>query len=170
MILSLSYQAKLFITTVVWGFILAFFYDAIKVLRMAVKHKKLFVYIEDGVYWIAVVLVVFFVLLGVGFGEIRVFCVAGVFLGMALYFSAVSPLFLKVSEKVVNAVKWVVRMFLEILLTPFRLLWHIFKVPCKKTGNFVTKISKKALHLSGMYAKIYSKKWFKDLCILLKKI
>ncbi|MEA5084051.1 MAG: spore cortex biosynthesis protein YabQ [Lachnospiraceae bacterium] len=170
MILSLSYQAKLFITTVVWGFILAFFYDAIKVLRIAVKHKKLLVHIEDALYWVTVIFVVFFVLLGVSFGEIRVFCVAGVFLGMALYFSAVSPLFLMVSEMVVNAVKWVIRMFLEILFTPFRLLWHIFKVPCKKTGNFVTKNSKKALHLSGMYAKIYTKKWVKNLGILLKKI
>lgn len=169
MILSLSYQAKLFITTIVWGFILAFCYDAIKVFRMAIKHKKIFVHLEDALYWIAVVFVVFFVLLGVSFGEIRVFCVAGVFLGMSLYFSAVSPLFLMVSEMVVNAVKWVVRMFLEILFTPFRLLWRVFRVPCKKTGNLVGKTFKKALNLSEIYAKIYTKKWKKNIGILLKK-
>lgn len=170
MILSLSYQARLFITTMVWGFILAFCYDVVKVVRMVFKHKKIFVQIEDAVYWFTVVFVIFFVMLGVSFGEIRVFCVAGVFLGMIFYFLAISPLFLMVSERVVNAVKWIIRLFLEILVTPFRLLWRVFKVPCKKTSNLITKIYKKALHLFTMYVKIYTKKWFKNLGILLKKI
>lgn len=158
MILSLSFQARLFLTTVAMGFITAFSYDLIKVLRYAVKHKKIFVQIEDALYWIWVVAAVFIVLLNESFGEIRGFCIGGVFLGMVLYFSAISRFFLMFSEAIVNAVKWVISLFIEIILTPFKLLYKIFRTPCRKAENLLKKFYKKILHLLKLYVKIYSKR------------
>ena len=158
MILSLSFQAELFLTTVAAGFAAAFAYDLLKVLRYAVKHSKMLIHIEDALYWACVVMAVFFVLLSESFGEIRGFCVGGVFLGMVIYFVSLSQLFLSFSEAIVNIVKKIISVLIEIIMTPFKLLYKIFKIPCRKAECFAKKIYKKILILSKIYAKIYEKR------------
>lgn len=169
MILSLNFQAKLFLTTVLWGFGLAFFYDLIRVLRIAIKHKKLFIALEDGLYWIIVSLTIFFVMLSESFGEVRLFCVVGVFIGMILYFIVLSNLFLGVSEIVIKIIKKVICVFLEIIMTPFMIVYKIFYHPAKKTYNFANKMWKKLLHLCKICVKIYVHRFRNELGILHKK-
>lgn len=169
MILSLNFQAKLFLITVIWGFGLAFFYDLIRVMRIAIKHHKVLTSIEDGLYWIIVSLTIFFVMLSESFGEVRLFCVVGVFLGMVLYFCIVSKLFLGVSEVVIKVVKKIISLIMEIILTPFMLLFKIFRVPAKKTYVLAKKISIKLLHSCKICARIYVSRLKKGLGILHKR-
>ena len=158
MILSLSFQAELFLTTVAAGFAAAFAYDILKVLRYAVKHSRAAIHIEDALYWVCVVMAVFFVLLNESFGEIRGFCVCGVFLGMVMYFASLSRLFLSLSEAIVNIVKKIAALLIEIVLTPFKLLYKIFRIPCKKAESLAKRIYKKILLFAKIYAKIYTKR------------
>lgn len=169
MILSLSFQAQLFVTTLIWGFGLAFLYDLIRVIRIAVKHGRLFVAIEDILYWISVSITIFFVMLSESFGEVRAFCVFGVFLGMFFYSFALSRLFLGVSEIVIRFIKKVIGIVFEIIMTPFRLLMKLFYKPAKKTYNFTHKAYKKLLHLCKVYAKIYIGKFKRNRLALRKK-
>jgi len=169
MILSLNFQAKLFLTTVLWGFGLAFFYDLIRVLRIAIKHKKLFIGLEDALYWIIVSLTMFFVMLSKSFGEVRLFCVIGVFIGMILYFIALSHLFLSVSEIVIKFIKKILWLLLEIVMTPFMLIYKIFRVPARKTCVLTKKVWKKILHSFRICVKIYIHRFGNGLGISHKK-
>lgn len=154
MILSLSFQSNLFITTVIWGVGLAFLYDLIRVLRLAFKHSRVFIAAEDVLYWIGVSFTVFFVILSESFGEVRAFCILGVFLGMLFYSLALSKIFLSVSETVINIIKKILRVLIEIIMTPFKLLMKLLHKPARKTYNFVGRKFKKLLHLLKVYAKI----------------
>ena len=37
---------------ILWGFKLAIFYDVFLIFRNVIKHKNLFIYAEDFIYWI----------------------------------------------------------------------------------------------------------------------
>ena len=154
MILSVSVQAKLFLTTILCGVLTGFFYDIIRIFRMLAKHKKIFIALEDGIYWLVVSLIVFFVMLVESFGEIRIFSIFGVFLGMFFYFLTISSLSLRFAQIIINITKKIFLLFLEIILTPFRLILMIFSVPAKKVGHLFKKVHKKVLHSYRICAKI----------------
>lgn len=169
MILSLSFQSNLFITTVVWGFGLGFLYDLIRVLRIAFKHKRLFVAVEDILYWVCVSFIIFFVMLSESFGEVRVFCILGVFLGMIFYSLALSKIFLSFSAVVIKTIKKIIMLFVEIIMTPFILLMKVLGKPVKKVYNFTGKKLKKLLHLSKIYVRIKLHKFTGNRKVLRKK-
>ncbi|MGL4792030.1 MAG: spore cortex biosynthesis protein YabQ [Anaerotignaceae bacterium] len=169
MILSLNLQAKTFIITVLCGMALGFFYDWIRVFRYAVAHKKFFIHLEDGLYWIFAVIALFIIMLNTTLGEIRFFSVMGTFLGMLLYFLIVSTYFLMVSEAIVRLIKKIISIFFEIVLTPIRLILKIMGKIFGKTVGFAKKKSKKPLHLCKLCVKIYRQRFIGAVRIMLKK-
>jgi len=154
MILSVSFQAKLFLTTIFCGFLTGFFYDLIRIFRLMIKHKKIFIALEDGIYWLLVSVIVFFVMLIESFGEIRIFSIVGVFMGMVFYFLTISPLVLRCAQMIINITKRILLLFLEIILTPFRLLLMIFSIPAKKIYHLFKIVYRKLLHSYKICAKI----------------
>lgn len=169
MILSLSYQATLFLSTIAIGGILGFLYDIFRILRITFPHPNFLIQLEDAVYWVLVVLTMFLFMLHKNYGEIRFFSVCGAFLGMLLYFFTLSLLVMAISGAVVSAIKWLLRLFLEILWTPFSLLLKVFRRPAKKMQQFASKKSKKMLHLFHVYGKMKKARYKQRLRILLKK-
>jgi len=128
----MSFQASLFLTTVIMGIIAAFIYDWFRVFRRIVKHNNMFIQLEDCLYWIFVSLTVFIIMLNKNYGEIRVFLVCGVFIGMIVYFILISPLFMNISMTVVHFIKKI----LIIIITPFKVIIKILSYPF----NFIKKI------------------------------
>jgi spore cortex biosynthesis protein YabQ len=95
MILSMSAQARLFLWTVSAGFSCAFVYDAIRILRRFIPHGGFLAQVEDAAFWAALTAAVFYLALIGGNGAIRFYVPLGAFLGIALYFSALSPHIIK---------------------------------------------------------------------------
>jgi spore cortex biosynthesis protein YabQ len=173
MILSMSSQALVFLTTVVIGAVIGFVYDLFRVIRKIVPHANLMTSIEDMLYWIIVSLLMFYVMLNQNNGEIRIFTVMGAFLGMLLYFLTVSKLFMAVSLTIVAFIKKILLVLFEIVMTPFRLIYKMLEKPiflCRKKLKKFRNVLKKWLHKSKNYAKIKKRKLKKDLRIILKKI
>ena len=154
MILSVSFQAKLFLITIFCGFLTGFFYDVIRIFRLMIKHKKIFIALEDLIYWLLVSFIVFFVMLAESFGEIRLFSIVGVFMGMGFYFLAISPLILRCAQIIMNVIRKIFLLFLEIILTPFRLTLMIFSIPAKKIYCLLKIVYKKLLHSYKICVKI----------------
>ena len=131
MILSMSDQAWLFLTTVAAGFVMGFVYDIFRIIRRTIPHRQWIVQIEDIIYWTSCSLLMFIFLLHENYGEIRFFSIVGAALGMILYFISLSPLFLKVSVTLIMFLQKVVMAVARILLTPVRWLIKLLTPPLK---------------------------------------
>lgn len=154
MILSLQGQAQLFLLTVLLGGALGLVYDCLRVFRHIIPHKRLWVQLEDGLFWMIAIFFVFAVMLGANDGEIRFFSILGMFGGMGLYFLTLSHLVIAVSDRVIYVVKKVLFLLFTIIMTPFRLVYLLIRRPLRKAGFFCDKIKKKVLHSCNFYAKI----------------
>jgi len=131
MILSMSAQAWLFLTTVAMGFVIGFAYDVFRIVRKTVSHRHWVVQLEDIIYWVGVSLLMFYFMLHRNYGEVRFFSIAGAALGMIIYFYSLSLLVMKVSVAVIEFLKKVVLTAARILLGPVRLLLKILIPPGK---------------------------------------
>ena len=162
MILSLQEQARIFLFTILLGGGMGLLYDGLRVFRHALPHKRFWIQAEDGIFWLLVVFLVFGVMLRVSGGEIRFFSIFGMFGGMGLYFLTISPLVIAVSDRVIALVKYLIGLFFRILLTPFYLLYLLFRRPLEKLGGFCGEKKKKLLHLLRMYVKIIKNRLRRD--------
>ena len=154
MILSLHAQAQLFLLTVLMGGVMGLVYDGLRVFRHALPHKIFWIQLEDGLFWLIAVFLVFGVMLHASSGEIRFFSIAGMFGGMGLYFLTLSRVVIAVSDRIIFLVKYAGKLFWEIVTTPFRLISIPFRKPLQKIRGFCVKQRKKLLHSSKVYAKM----------------
>lgn len=169
MILSLEGQAQLFLLTVLLGGALGLVYDCLRILRRIIVHKRLWIQLEDGLFWLTAVFFVFAVMLGANEGEIRFFAILGMFGGMLLYFLTVSRLVIAISDRVIYVVKKVFLLLFTIIMTPFRLVYLVVHKPLEKAGFFCDKITKKILHSCNFYAKMKMNTVRRDWHIAVKK-
>ena len=77
---------------ILWGLELAFFYDGLNILRNVMRHKEIFIYLEDFIYWLSAALFVFDRLYKIGNGQIRWYMALGVGIGMLFYKLTVSKM------------------------------------------------------------------------------
>ena len=154
MILSLHTQARLFLLTILLGGGLGMLYDGLRLFRQMVRHSRLWVQAEDGLFWFLAVFLVFSVMLRASSGEIRFFSIFGLFGGMGLYWLTLSRIVMAVSGRVARLAKGIVLLFFRILFTPFYLFFRLFRKPLQKIRGFCGKRGKKLLHSYRVYVKI----------------
>ena len=169
MILSFNGQVKLFLSTVIVGAFLGLIYDFFRIFRKNIPHPDIMVQIEDFLFWTAVLGVMFAFMFHENFGEIRFFSIFGAFLGMIIYFLTVSRWVVFISDSVINAFIFVAKIFIEIIMTPFKLVFMVVGSPVKKTKKVLKNKSKNILHLCKVCAKIRIKNFKNDLKIIGKK-
>ena len=145
MILSLHTQASLFLLTVLMGGGMGLLYDGLRVFRHALRHKSFWIQVEDGLFWLLAVFLVFSMMLRASGGEIRFFTILGLFGGMGLYFLTLSPFVIAVSDQIIRFLKYVTGLFWRIVTTPFRLVYLVFRRPLRRIGRFCGKQRKKLL-------------------------
>lgn len=115
-------QAWLFLSTVVVGAAIGLFYDAFRVIRKTARHNKLAVQIEDLLFWVTATGLTFYYMLHRNYGEIRLFSLIGVAVGVLLYFATISRRIIIVFVAVVNYLKRVIAAVIRIVLVPIRLV------------------------------------------------
>jgi len=119
MILSMQGQAFVFLAAVVTGFACGFVFDLFRVFRKAIRHGTILTQIEDAIFWVLAAFIVFYVMFTLNEGEVRAFSVLGAFLGMVLYFSTISRVIMKVSSKIIEMIKKVLRKFTNSVIIGF---------------------------------------------------
>lgn len=166
MILSMSRQTLLFFTTVGLGMLLGLVFDVFRVFRKTAPHGNWIIQIEDLLFWLTVTLLTFYFLLSRNYGEIRVFTVLGILIGMTCYFVTISRLVMMVSVTVIQFLKRVTMTVLQILLTPFKLIYRLLAPPIKHIFSIVRKY----LHSLRLYVKMKLRKTAGQWSIIRKKI
>ncbi len=154
MILSISEQADIFLCVFAAGCAAGIFYDIIEVFRMNVPHSKAVVCIEDMIYWISVIVLLFLFMLEKNHAEIRLFDIIGFFTGMLVYGVFISRAVTGLLMTLSKIARAVIGLLIEMVLTPFRLIWIPLSFPVKKSAAIVDECLKKVLHLCKVYAKM----------------
>jgi len=166
MILSMSGQGLLFLSTVAVGAAIGLFYDFFRVFRRVATHSGWAVQLEDFLFWICATAAMFYFMLNRNFGEIRLFSIIGAACGIVLYFATISRVVLKVSVAVINFIKRVITAAVRIITLPLRFIFNLIAPPAK---IFLSK-RRKNLHNVARYGKMQMKKTMRNWSILRKKV
>jgi len=149
MILSMAGQAWLFLSTLMVGAAIGLFYDVFRIFRKTARHSTLAVQLEDLLFWVAATGLTFYYMLHRNYGEIRVFAVVGVGIGLTLYLATISRLVVKIFVEIINYIKKVVAVAVKIILIPLKLVLSWLRPPIAKVYA--------AAHKQGMRAKRFCK-------------
>lgn len=153
MVITMAGQLKELLFMIIFGFVLAFAYDLIRVSRRVVAQSLFYVSVEDVLYWLACSLLVFLAILRLNYGEIRFFYLLGIFIGAILYLTLISPFFLKISISVLGLILKVAKFF----LTPFTITYGVLKKIFELFVNFFKKLLKKLLKCAKINIRIVTK-------------
>lgn len=169
MILSMSEQAWLFLSTVVIGFFIGFLYDIFRVLRRTVPHRAFVVQIEDVLYWGCASVLMFYFMLFRNYGEIRFFSIVGAVVGVVLYFCSLSRVFMSAAVAFIEFMKKVVATAVRILLGPVRLLIRLL-TPLAKQMLRLARSSRGKLQYIKRAKSAKARKIRRNIHVMLKKV
>lgn len=169
MILSIDEQAKIFAYVFAAGILSGIFYDIIELIRINIRHGRAAVCVEDIIYWIVVIVLLFLFLLDKNYAEIRFFNIAGFFSGMIIYNVMMSPTVMKVLIFASKIFRFLLRLVFEIMATPFRLIWLVIGSPVTAAKNTAEGYFKKVLRLGKVYATINKRKFAAQMRFIRRK-
>lgn len=98
----MNHELLFFFQSVLWGTLLLFFYDLLRIGRRLFPREAVFVSVEDLVYWSLAGIVLFGRMYQANEGNIRGYAVVAVILGMVLYACTVSRVFVSASVKILR--------------------------------------------------------------------
>ncbi len=135
-------QVYIFMYAIVGGAIAAFFYDFLRIKRRAIKTNAIIVSIEDIIYWLAAAVFLFITVYKSNSGEIRGYIFIGNIIGVLLYESIFSGIFIASSVMIINIIKRIVLFIFKVVSYPFIMLYKVVKLILKllyKLFGFIFK-------------------------------
>jgi spore cortex biosynthesis protein YabQ len=82
---AITVELQFFLISVLWGSIILFAYDGLRILHRLIKHGAIFLAAEDIIFWAAAGIFIYSMIYRQNSGIIRGFSVAGITIGMVLY-------------------------------------------------------------------------------------
>ncbi len=139
-------EITFFIHSAFMGLIITFAYDWIRMLRRLFKHGKVFMSVEDLLFWLICGIGVFYMLYRENDGTLRWFAVLGAAMGMFFYKIVIRDVFVNVMSTFIHKIMWFLSRVLQIVLKPLKCLifagktfvLHI-KKKLKKCKEFIKK-------------------------------
>ena len=136
-------QAYLFLIFIINGLIIGFLFDLFRILRLSFKTKDFITYIEDILFWLLTGILLIYILITISNGQIRIYNVLGLIIGIITYLLVFSRIFINISIKILKIVIYPIKLLFNLIrriFTPFT----FFVINLKKlTFNLVKKLNKK---------------------------
>lgn len=121
-------QFKILFIFIVFGMFMGLLFDFFRIQRKIFKQRDYITYIQDILFWIISGFIFILVTMKYTNGEIRMYMVAGIILGIILYMRFISKLFVGVNT-------WILRIlwkFINILFSPLKFFYKIIKKKLEK--------------------------------------
>ena len=129
-------QAYAFLIFVLNGILIGILFDIFRIFRKSFKTLDIVTYIEDCMFWIISGLLLLYSIFKFNNGEIRLYILIGVILGVSLYMLIFSKMFINTSVCIIKIIK---RIFNKIFLKPLK---KIFVFLQRKMSIINEKIKK----------------------------
>ena len=138
-------QAYLFLVFSLTGVLIGILFDFFRILKRSIKTSNIVTYIQDILFWILAGIIVLYSIWYFNNGELRIYVLLGISIGVLLYMTTLSNIvikvfttittfiisILKVPFKVINLF---IKKIITVLLATFNKIIKKFKI---KKGNFV---------------------------------
>lgn len=157
---SLLHQCGIFAYCIFFGVITAIIFDTFRVLRRIVKTGVMITFLEDMLFWIIVAILFFALSLKISNGEIRFFMLIGVILGATAYFLTISSFIIQIAVKIVNVLKRIGAIFINVIVFPLRCFIRLLNKPIffvMSFGKKGIKSLKNRLHIELSFVKKFVK-------------
>ena len=99
MVSSVYWEWSLLLQAIKLGVKLTFIYNGIRMFRILIRHKDIFVSVEDVFFWMYAAVIIFEMQLKQSDGMFRGFCILGMLLGMCLYSKILGERLVAMAEK-----------------------------------------------------------------------
>ena len=136
-------QINIFLAFVVDGLIIGLLFDFFRILRKSFKTKDFITYIHDILFWIFTGVLILYSTFMFNNGDIRLFMIVGIFLGIITYILCLSKYIVKITVKIIGIVKNMVRKITKRLLIPINFILKIIsKIFIRPFSFFIINIRK----------------------------
>ncbi len=139
MIISVSEQVLVFLSTAICGMVIAFVYDIFRIFRKAVRTGSLVTFVQDILYWLIASVIMFITIYHSNDGELRGFLFFGAFLGVILYALMFSRVIMNSSLFIIRITTIILKFIAFIISYPFRIIVKLIAAPVcrmiKKAAN-----------------------------------
>ncbi len=99
---SIAFELQFFLTSILWGSLIVFAYDFLRIIRKLIDHNVFFVSLEDLIFWVFTSVFIFSMLYKENNGIIRGFSIAAMLIGMIGYYYLFSDLFVNGVSKLIK--------------------------------------------------------------------
>ena len=123
--ISVTREAFVFICSVLCGGLIFLLYDLFRLIRRKTKGDMIVVHVQDGLFWILALCLLFFCVFHVNNGVLRLYEIIGAGLGALLYGLTLSPLVLRLLDQILKTFAKIFKFFCKILLTPLLFAYNI---------------------------------------------
>lgn len=164
--IALSQQITTFFVAISTGCLIGLFFDFYRVTGKRILPKLMARHLLDFVWWIAVTGLVFFVLLQLTWGQVRLFIFLGQALGCAAYFYMFSRSVRSGIRQITDITLRFLRLFLRLLLLPLKMIKKILLWPLAIASLLLFKLlhlGKMTVHLLGKIPRLIIKIFKKGL-------
>jgi spore cortex biosynthesis protein YabQ len=152
--LSLATQTKSFLLSLGLGFIMGFFYDLFRIIRLTISKKKVFIVVFDLLYCIFLCFVSFIFWMTVNEGQFRFYLLLGEAVGFAVYYFSLGVVIFTFGEKLVGVIKQCLIRFFRVLFFPFHWIFKRLKGVFDEFLKKGKKRSKKLKNKSKILLKV----------------
>ncbi len=158
-------QINIFFLFILNGILIGLLFDFFRILRKTFNTINLVTYLQDIVFWVLTGVSVLYSTFMFNNGEIRLFMVLAIFIGIILYIVSLSKYIIKINVFLLTFLKNIFIKSMSILLIPIKLMQKSFRTVFIKpisfciinirifSTNFLEKIEKK-LKKSKKYIKL----------------
>ena len=115
-----SNQAYLFLIFTLNGIFIGFLFDIFRIIRKTFKTNDIATYIEDVIFWILAGITILFTMYKFSDGELRIYTIIGIAIGVVIYMLTVSTFIINISVYFVNMIKKVINFLIRIIKYPLK--------------------------------------------------
>lgn len=149
--LSLTAQLQGFVISIAAGVFLGAYYDVFRIFRTVFQSERRAVFFQDLFYMLTAAFVTFLLALGVNYGEVRFYILAGEAIGWCLYYLTVGM----VTYRVFRFVSKIIRKFIivpikKLIAKISQFIFSIMKIIVKNTKIVAVNQKKRLKHHRGI--------------------
>lgn len=145
--LSLTSQLQGFVISVAAGVFLGAYYDIFRIFRTVFQSERRAVFFQDLFYMLTAAFITFLLALGVNYGEVRFYILAGEAIGWCLYYLTVGMVTYRVFRFVAGIVrKFIIIPIKKILTKISHLIFSVMKIIGKNTKIVAANQKKRLKH------------------------
>lgn len=139
---NISSQIQVFLYSVGFGFILGFFYDLFRIIRVALIRTNKAVTAQDILYFLLSAVITFMYLLVINNGKMRFNILLALFFGFTAYYFTLGRFVLSLVVFTAKKFKHYIISLAKLLTTPYRLAISLFGKSFKKMPENFKNIKK----------------------------